>query len=332
MRAAVLETHRTPLILKDVPDPEPGEGDVLIRVEACGICSGDVSLTEGDWVPLPRIIGHEVVGRVERLGPGVTSRTVGERVGAGWLHDSCRKCPQCAAARPMLCQDGLVPTGIAADGGYAELMTAPADFVAPVPDGLDPAVAAPLTCAGLTVFVGLRRANLQPGARVAVVGIGGLGHLAIQYARSLGASVIAVSRNEAKRDDALRFGADDFLVAGSGDLGSRLREAGGADVALVTASESGASGQVLAGLRPEGTLVVLGFGAPLAVSPDDLCMKNLRVVGSLVGNPDDLGDALRWAAEHDIRPQIECFPLEEANEALATVREGTARYRAVIVP
>jgi D-arabinose 1-dehydrogenase-like Zn-dependent alcohol dehydrogenase len=333
MRAAILEERGKPLRIGDRPDPEPGAGEVLLRVEACGVCHGDVCIADGewDWVPLPRIIGHEVVGTVERTGPGVDTSDLGRRVGLGWLYGFCGRCRECLSGRQMLCEAGRLVTGSDADGGYATYVKAPVDSVVTIPDALSSPDAAPLLCAGVTVFNGLRRAGLRAGDRVAVVGIGGLGHLAIQYAKAAGATVVAVSGTDTKEPDALRFGADVFLTGEKTEIGARLTSAGGVDMAVVTGIDTSFAGSLLQGLRPEGALVILGVGPEFTVGTADLCMRNLRVIGSLTGTPLDMSAALELAAAHGIKPQIEQFPLAQANEALTKLRSGMARYRAVLV-
>lgn len=333
MKAALLEQRGQPLRLADIAVPEPLPGEVLIRVEACGVCHGDVSVADGDWdwVPLPRVIGHEVVGTVERVGVDVDDLTPGVRVGVGWLHGSCGRCEQCRSGRQMLCENGRSVTGTDADGGYAAYTKAPADFVVPIPPTLSPAEAAPLLCAGVTVFNGFRQVGLRAGDRVAVVGIGGLGHLAVQYAKAAGASVVGVSGNADKERDVLRFGADTFLLTEKGTIGEALAAIGGVDVIAVTGIDTTTATGLLSGLRPGGALLILGFGPAFEISPADLCMRNLRVVGSLTGSPLDMAAALRFAADHGIRPQLEEFSLEQANEALERVRSGKIRYRGVLL-
>ncbi|MGH9023874.1 MAG: alcohol dehydrogenase catalytic domain-containing protein [Acidimicrobiia bacterium] len=333
MRAAVLEARGEPLRTIESGDRRPGEGELLLRVEACGVCHGDVCIADGDWdwVPLPRVIGHEVVGTVEAVGAGVEGTLIGRRVGVGWLYRSCGSCELCRSGNQMLCAGRLV-TGSDVDGGYATQLLAPASRVVEIPAELSSSEAAPLLCAGVSAFNGLRRAGLTAQSRVGVVGIGGLGHLAIQFARAAGAFVVAVSRSRDKEKDALVLGADELVAINEGDLGGQLARLGGLDVAVVTGVDASVVSSLVGGMRPNGTLVVLGLDNEVVLSPVDLCLNQLRVVGSLTGTMDDEAEMLRFAALRGIRPIIEEFPLDQANAALGRVRRGEVRYRAVLVP
>lgn len=334
MKAAVLTARGAPLELHDDrPEAEPADAEVRLRVEACGVCHGDVSIADGDWdwVALPRVIGHEVVGVVDAVGAGVDPDRIGRRVGVGWMYRSCGRCQQCRSRSQMLCAARLV-TGSDVDGGYASQIIAPADRVVDIPDGLDSAEAAPLLCAGVTVFNGLAKAGPIGGRRVGVVGIGGLGHLAVQYAKAAGAEVIAISRTDAKEKDARTFGADEFLSAGPTELAGELAALGGLDVAVVTGTDASVLGALVGGMRPNGTLVPLGLDNSITLSPVELCLRQLRVIGSLTGTVDDEAAALRMAAVHGIRAVVEEYPLADANTALGRVRSGEVRYRAVLMP
>lgn len=329
----MLETAGQPLVGGERADPTPGPGEVLIGVEACGVCHGDVSIADGDWdwVPLPRIIGHEVVGTVLDTGDGVTADLVDRRVGVGWMYRSCGRCRLCRSGHQMLCEGRLV-TGTDVDGGYATHLIAPADRVVEVPALISSAEAAPLMCAGVSAFNGLRKANPEPKSTVGVVGIGGLGHLALQYAKASGCAVVAVSRSHAKEKDALSLGADEFVAIEDGDLGSQLSALGGLDVAIVTGTDSSVLGSLVGGMRPNGALVMLGLDNAITLSPIELCLRQLRVYGSLTGTMDDEADMLAFSAAHGVRPLVEEYPLSRANEALARTRSGEVRYRAVLVP
>lgn len=333
MRAAVLEARGQALRATEREDPQPGEDQVLLRVEACGVCHGDLSIADGDWdwVPLPRVIGHEVVGTVEAVGARVEEALIGRRVGVGWLYRSCGRCELCRTGSQMLCASRLV-TGSDVDGGYATHLLAPASRVVEIPAELTSSEAAPLMCAGVSVFNGLRRAGLTAQSRVGVVGVGGLGHLAIQFARAAGSSVVAVSRSREKEKDALALGAEEFVSIDEGDLDGQLARLGGLDVAVVTGTDASVVSSLVGGMRPNGTLVVLGLENDVVISPVELCLRQLRVCGALTGTMDDEAEMLRFAAARGIRPSIEEFSLDEANVALARVRGGDVRYRAVLVP
>ncbi|MCX9191551.1 alcohol dehydrogenase [Carbonactinospora thermoautotrophica] len=333
MKTALLERRGEPLRITEVDDPSPGQGEVLLRVEACGVCHGDVCIADGawDWVALPRIIGHEIVGVVEEVGPGVDEECVGLRFGVGWMYRSCGRCESCRSRAQMLCEARLV-TGSDVNGGYAAKVVAPRDRLVQIPDALGPVEAAPLMCAGVSAFNGLRKAGFGPGTRVGVVGIGGLGHLAVQFAKAAGSRVVAVSRTRRKEKDALTLGADEFVATAEGDLAEQLTSLGGLDVAVITATDASLLGSVVGGMRPNGALVMLGLDNDITLSPADLCLRQLRVYGSLTGTVDDEADTLRVAAETGIRPWVEEYPLDQANVALERVRSGEVRYRAALVP
>lgn len=304
----------------------------MIALEACGVCHADVSIADGDWpVTAPRVLGHEVIGTVAALGAGVESFEVGQRVATGWQHGSCGKCRECRLGRPMLCTGGLSVTGSDVDGGFASLMVAKASFTIPLPEGLDPAEAAPLTCVGVTAFTALRRSGARAGDRVGVLGLGGMGHLAVQYAAASGMEVVVLNRDTGKRAHAAELGATGFVVF-DGSAPAAGNHAPELDVLLLTGIATSTAGPALRLLRPEGVLVVLGFGDPFTLDPADLCNKALTVVGSLVGTPDDLASALDFSARHHIRSWVEPLPLARVNEGLARVRTGHARYRVVLLP
>lgn len=321
-----------PLEEAEVADPAPGPDQVLLRVEACGVCHGDVSISDGDWdwVPLPRIIGHEIVGIVEAVGAGVDESTIGRRVGVGWMYTSCGRCEPCRSRTQQLCLHRLI-TGSQVDGGYATHLVARSDRIVEVPAPLSAAEAAPLMCAGVSAFMGLRKAGDVAGKRVGVVGLGGLGHLALQFARAAGASVVAISRSAEKQADALALGAAEFVLAGD-DLVGELNRRGGLDVAVVCGTDASALGALVGSMRPNGALVVLASDNDITLSPVEMCLRQLRVYGSQTGTVDDEAETLRFAADRGIRPMIEVFPLADANHALARVRSGQVRYRAVLVP
>lgn len=332
MRAAVLEVRGQPLRMEERPDPEPGPGEVRLRVEACGICHGDVSIADGDWewVPLPRVIGHEVVGIVDRVGPGGDEADIGRRVGVGWMYSSCGHCELCRSHAQQLCRERLI-TGSQVDGGYGALLVAGRNRIVPVPDGLTSAEAAPLMCAGVSAYMGLLKASPKPGDRIGVAGVGGLGHLAVQFAKAFGGSAVGISRSRAKAADAMALGADHFVAAEDGDVVEQLNDLGGLDIAVVTGTDASILGALVAAMRPGGALVVLASDNDIVLSPVEMCLRQLRVYGSQTGTVDDEAEMLAFCAERGIKPMIEEFAIEDCNEALARVRSGQVRYRAVLV-
>ena len=331
MKALVLRDVGGALELRDLPIPEPGPGQVRIRVAASGICGTDVHIWRGQYpVPLPIVPGHEPVGTVEALGPGVTALRAGDRVGVPWAQAGCGRCAQCSRGRMRYCaeQRSWVQNG----GGHSELMIVEASGCARLPDGLAWEEAAPLLCAGFTAMSGYRNARPRAGDRVAVLGIGGLGHLAIQIARAFGHEVVAITSTESKRAEAIELGADLAIAVGD-DAGAALAEVGGADVVLSTSSDTAHASMILSGLRPEGRLVSMGIGAaPLSVDPFLLLANQLSVIGSMQNDPADLADVLELAARGKVRPRVETYPLHLANLAMQRLADGRVRYRAVLVP
>jgi len=327
MHAAVVPAVRARWELKDVPVSDPGPNQVLIKIRASGLCYTDVHQTNGQLPgEFPRILGHEPVGEIVAVGPGVTTRRIGDRVGVPWVQSTCGRCEWCLRGRSMFCAN-VVGTGGAAPGGHAEYMPARADATMLLPDELSYEQAAPIFCAGYTVWSGLRWADPQPHERVAVVGIGGLGHLAVQYAKAAGFETIAVSHSPDKDKLVRELGADEVVRDGKG-----LAAAGGADVILATGNSVDAMADAIAGLRPDGRLVLMGFEAkPLPVSPVDLIMKRIKIVGSQQNGREYLYEALDYAAKGKVKVVAETFPLTDVNKAYDRVAEGKVRFRAVIV-
>ncbi|BDG10740.1 alcohol dehydrogenase [Anaeromyxobacter paludicola] len=316
----------------DRPLRAPGPGQVRIAVEACGICHSDAFVREGHWPGLayPRVPGHEVVGRVEALGPGVTDWREGQRVGVGWHGGHCGTCEACRAGDFLQCARGLV-CGFTYDGGYAEHLVAPQEALAAVPDGLDPVAAAPLLCAGVTTFNSLRNSGARAGDLVAVQGIGGLGHLGIQYARQLGFRTVAVSRGADKRALALELGAHEYLDQEAGDAAQALQALGGARVILATAPNAQLMSALVPGLGRNGTLLVIGASAdPLQVAPAQLIGRRLRIQGWPSGTPKDSEETLAFSLRSGVASRNEVFPLAQANEAYARMLSGAARFRVVL--
>lgn len=333
MRAAVLKQPNTDLEIEERERPEPGPGQILIRVRACGVCHSEVALQQGHYpfAQLPVVPGHEVAGTVEALGENVEWPAVGTRVGMPWLYASCGHCRECVRGKEILCAEAQI-TGVTADGGYQEYMLAPAAYAAPLPDELDFAKVAPLMCAGVTVYNGLRAAGYEPGDRVAVIGLGGLGHLAVRYARAMGARVAVLSSSADRESEARELGAELFIGGSDRPVAEQLQEwDGGADVVLATAPATKPANDAISGLAPDGTLVVLGIGeGDIQAGPVDLIMGRRSVMGSPSGSRHDLRDALTFAAKHGVAPDVTEIPLEQANETIARLAEGKARGRSVI--
>jgi alcohol dehydrogenase len=326
MRTTIVPSANSAWVLKEVPTPEPGPNQVLIKVRASGMCFTDVHQTRGEFpVPFPRTLGHEPVGDVVAVGAGVTARKVGDRVGVPWVQASCGRCEWCLRGKPMFCAEAL-GTGMQLSGGHAEYMLAYADATMLLPEGLAFEQAAPIFCAGYTVWSGLRWAAPQPGERVAVVGIGGLGHLAVQYAKAAGFTTIAISHSPDKDRLIRELGADEVVRDGAG-----LAGAGGADVVLGTSNSMDAMADSIKGLRPDGRLVIMGAEAkPLAVSPMDLIMKRIKIIGSQQNGREYLHEALALVASGKVRVVTETYRLDEIGKAYERVEKGQVRFRAVV--
>ena len=312
--------------------PEPGAGQVRIRVEACGVCHSDSFVKEGLFPGLtfPRVPGHEVAGRVDKLGPGVRGWAAGDRVGVGWHGGHCFVCPSCRAGDFITCATGQV-TGISHDGGYAEYMVSPAEALARIPDGLTAVEAAPLLCAGVTTFNALRHSGARPGDTVAVQGIGGLGHLAVQFAHKSGFRTVAISKGKDKEKLARDLGADLYLDTSAVNVAEELARLGGAQVILATAPDSASTSPLLAGLAVGGSMVVVGVSAePLAV-PALVLIAGVRAIrGWASGHAKDSEETMSFCALTGVRATIEAWPLEKAGEAYARMMAGKARFREVL--
>ena len=339
MKAAVLPDFGQPLSLEDVPVPEPREGEVLVQVEACGVCHSDLHLTDGDTpgfrtATKPRLIpGHEVVGRVVRRGAGVTHLDEGQRVGVAWLHNACGQCEQCREGNENLCRNGAGVTGMTVDGGYAQFMRAVASHALPVPDALGSQEAAPLFCAGVTTYRALRNAHAGPGQRIAVFGVGGLGHVAIQIARAMGGEVIALDVSDDKLALAREMGATHVLNAADAQSPKTIRRMGGAHVAVVTSAAPAAYEAALKCLRPTGTLSVVGLPPePLRFAALALVSSEVRIVGSSVGTRQDVRDVLDLAAAGKVRCLVETRPLSQVNAVFEAMRGGAIHGRVVLDP
>lgn len=314
-------------------DPQPGAGQVRVKVEACGVCHSDALVKHGGFPGLsyPRVPGHEVAGVVDAVGEGVTAWSVGDRVGVGWHGGHCFTCEPCRRGQFINCQNGRI-TGITHDGGYAELMVAPWEACARIPEQLPAADAGPLLCAGITTYNSLRNCGARPGDTVAVQGIGGLGHLAIQYARRMGFRVVALSGSDSKRELAAELGAHEYIDSSAQDPAEALQALGGADVILATAPNSEAIGKAMGGLAPRGQLLLVAAAFdPMPMVPASL-LSGKRIQGWPSGSSIDSEDTMRFSALHEVRARIQTFPLEKAAEAFAAVMSNEVRFRAVLVP
>jgi D-arabinose 1-dehydrogenase-like Zn-dependent alcohol dehydrogenase len=312
--------------------PEPGAGQVRIRVQACGICHSDVLTKEGQWpgIRYPRVPGHEVAGSIDALGAGVSGWVQGQRVGVGWHGGHDNTCLECRRGDFGNCRN-LQISGISYDGGYQEYMLAPVEALAAIPDSLNAAEAAPLLCAGITTYNALRHSGARPGDLVAVLGVGGLGHLGIQFASKFGYKVAAIGRGADDAPLAKKLGASLYIDSRSEQPAEVLRRQGGAQVILATAPSSKAMSDVIDGLAPNGKLMVVG-GAPepIQVTPLQLIVGSRTIQGWASGTPTDSEDTLRFAELSGVRPMIETYPLERAAEAYARMMSGKAEFRVVL--
>ncbi len=334
MKAAVIQEFKQPLVIQEIDVPVPDPGEVLIQVEACGVCHSDLSIADGDWPQLKRMIkkplipGHEVVGRVVKKGGQVEHLAIGDRVGVAWLHWSCGACELCQEGLENLCPNQAI-TGASVDGGYAEFIKAKASHAIKVPAPLEPAEAAPLFCAGVTVYRAVKNAGVQPGQRVAVFGIGGLGHLAVQIAKTFGARIIAVDIAADKLELAQQLGADQVINAASEDVVKTFRGMGGVHAAIVAASSKAAYNQAFYAVRPAGTLMVVGL-PPEELSFPAILMREIKIRSVATGTRDDLRETLNLAAVGKIRCLIETSGLDKVNDIFGQMRRGQIRGRVVI--
>lgn len=311
---------------------DPGVNQVRIRIEACGVCHSDAATVEGLFpIQWPRVPGHEVVGRIDALGFGVQGWTIGQRVGAGFLAGFCGYCEFCRNGDLVNCKNQEF-TGVHRDGGYAEVMIAKASGLVSVPDSLSSADAAPLLCAGITTFNALRNSPAKAGDLVAVLGIGGLGHLGVQYARRMGFEVVAIGRGSESADLAKKLGAHHYLDSTATDPAAALLALGGAKVILITASGGKAVAATFKGLRPGGVSIDVGVGPePIEITSMDLIFGERKLAGTLTGDPATGDATLRFSALSGVSPMIETVPLEQAPSAYAKMMAGKARFRMVLV-
>jgi D-arabinose 1-dehydrogenase-like Zn-dependent alcohol dehydrogenase len=333
MRVIQVTRPKGPLELVEREIPEPGTGSVRIKVEACGVCHSDAMTKEGTWpgIQYPRVPGHEIVGIIDVVGNGVTTWALGQRVGVGWHGGHCGYCDSCRRGDFVTCQTALQVPGIHYDGGYAEYVVAPAGVLAQIPDGFSSVEAGPLMCAGVTTFSSLRNSGARPGDLVAVLGVGGLGHLGVQFAAKMGFKTVAIARGMDKEPLARKLGAWAYIDTKSQDPAAELLKLGGAKVILATVTSGQAMSAVLGGLGVNGKLIVIGVVTePLQVPAIPLIVGRRSILGWPAGSAIDSQDTLSFSMLTGVRPMIEVFPLERAAEAYERMVSGKARFRAVL--
>jgi len=335
MKAAVVKAFGKPLVIEDVPVPVPGPGELLVKLKACGVCHTDLHAASGDWPvkPVPPFIpGHEAAGIVAALGPGVTDFKVGDAVGVAWLHDACLRCEYCETGWETLCEHQH-NTGYSVNGGFAEYVIASAAFAARLPATVDFAAVAPILCAGVTTYKGLKETDTRPGEWVVVSGVGGLGHVAVQYAKAMGLKVIGVDIAEDKLKLALEAGADHAVNAHDKDAVERVVgiTGGGAHGVLVTAVSTPAFAQALRMVRRKGTVSLVGLPPGEFPTPIfDVVLKRITVRGSIVGTRRDLDEAIAFAAEGKVKAEITKAPLSEINAIFDRMKAGSIDGRVVL--
>lgn len=335
MKAAVVRQFGKPLVIEDVPVPQPGPGEVLVKVKACGVCHTDLHAASGDWPvkPSPPFIpGHEAAGIVAALGPGVTNLKVGDAVGVAWLHDACLACEYCETGWETLCEHQH-NTGYNVNGGFAEYVVASAAFAAKLPANVDFAAIAPILCAGVTTYKGLKEIEAHPGEWVVISGVGGLGHVAIQYARAMGLKVAAIDIAEDKLELARAAGADLAVNALAADAVEKVLAAtgGGAHGVLVTAVSTAAFAQALKMVRRKGTVSLVGLPPGEFPTPIfDVVLKRITIRGSIVGTRRDLDEAIAFAADGKVHAEIAKVPLAEINDVFERMKQGRIDGRVVL--
>ena len=335
MRAAVVREFGQPLAIEHVPVPKPGSGEILVKVKACGVCHTDLHAADGDWPVRPKLPftpGHEVAGVVAAIGAGVSNVKEGDRVGVAWLHDACLRCEYCEAGWETLC-DHQHNTGYSCDGGFADYIIADAAFAAHLPNHIDFAEIAPILCAGVTTYKGLKETEARPGEWVVISGVGGLGHVAIQYAKAMGLKVIALDIAPPKLNLARMAGADIAINATVPDVISEVMKVtnGGAHGVLVTAVSPTAFSQALSLVRKKGTISLVGLPPGRFATPIfDVVLKRITVRGSIVGTRRDLDEAIALAADHKVKVSLPRAPLESVNQVLEYLKEGRIEGRVVL--
>ncbi|HZC46853.1 MAG TPA: alcohol dehydrogenase [Candidatus Acidoferrum sp.] len=333
MKSVRVEQPKGPFKLVDEKIVEPARGQVRIKVQACGVCHSDVFTKDGMWpgIIYPRSPGHEIAGVIDALGEDAGDWKVGDRVGVGWHGGNCFKCDPCRRGDFINCRILQIP-GISYDGGYAAHVIAPVEALAHIPDALRPEEAAPLMCAGITTFNALRHSGASPGDLVAIQGIGGLGHLGIQFAAKSGYNVIAIGRGEDKQTLALKLGARRYIDSGRQDVAAEMSKEGGASVILATAPDAKAIGALVDSLGVGGRLVIVGASPePFSVSSIQLIGAHRLIIGWPAGTSKDSEDTLKFAAATGVRAMIETFPIEKASEGYDRMITGKVRFRAVLM-
>lgn len=332
MKAIQVTKANAPFELVERDIPEPGPRWVRVRVEACGVCHSDAFVATGGYpgLKLPRIPGHEIAGRIDKVGDGVTAWKVGDRVGVGWHGGHCFECDSCRRGLFINCVNAKV-TGISHDGGYAEYAVVPSESVARLPEGMDAADAGPLLCAGVTTYNSLRNAGARPGQTVAVLGIGGLGHLAVQYAAKMGFRTIAMGRGGDKAQLAKELGAHEYVDTSAGAPAEQLQKLGGADLVLATAPESSAIAATVDGLKPRGKLLVVA--APFTPMPVNVfaLLSGKEIAGWPSGSAIDSEDTMQFSKLTGVKARIEKFALADAQQAYEKMMANKVRFRAVLV-
>jgi alcohol dehydrogenase len=331
-KAVLVESAGAQLTLTDVPTTSPPRDHVRIAVAACGVCGTDQGVVHGGFPGMtwPVTPGHEVAGTIAEIGDGVEGFAEGDRVAVGWFGGNCNRCVPCRKGQFMQCVNGQVPS-LAYPGGYAESIVVPTTALARIPDGLSFAEAAPMGCAGVTTFNALRLTGATAGDLVAVLGVGGLGHLGVQWARAMGFETVAIARGDAKAADAKKLGAHHYINSKAENVAGALQDLGGAAVVLATAANATAIGETVGGLGPEGELVVVGVSSdPMPISPADLILAGRRVTGHPSGTSRDVEETMHFAVQSGVRAWLEERPLAQADIAYTAMTENRARYRGVL--
>lgn len=328
-KAAVFEKAGQPLVFRDIDLKQPEAGQILVKVEACGVCHSDMMVQSGNFGPLPRIPGHEIVGKVVAIGSNVTKWKNGDRVGGAWHGGHDGTCRQCNSGLFQMCDNEEI-NGVSRDGGYAEYVLLRSEAAVRLPADADAVQIAPLMCAGVTVHNGIRKMGITPGETVAIQGLGGLGHLAIQYSRKMGYRTVALSRGTDKKDFAMKLGATDYIDTSAEDVAKALQDIGGAALIVVTAPNPKVISPLVGGCKALGKVLVLAPVGDVPVNTIAMVTKGISVHGWPSGHAQDSEDAVAFADRFDVKCMTEAFPLAKANEALEHMANNKARFRAVL--
>ena len=332
MRAVQVTHPGGPFEIVERAIPDPGPGQLRLKVQACGVCHSDSLTKEGHWpgIAYPRVPGHEVVGVVDAVGSGVSGWSAGQRAGVGWNGGYCGYCENCRRGDFFACRTSTLVTGVTSDGGYADYIVARAEAVAHVPEGLTAVEAAPLMCAGITTYNCLRNSGARPGELVAILGLGGLGHLAVQYASKMAFKTVAIARGQDKAELARKLGAWSYIDSKSQDPSAELQKLGGAKAILATVTAGDAMAAALGGLGVRGTLLVIGAAMSMQFAPFQLIGGSQSIKGWYSGTSIDSEDTLSFSVQTGVRSMNEVYPLARANEAYDRMMSGSARFRAVL--